>query len=72
MSKPHPNFNPGPAQLGLSNSGAGKGDKDRSPGWRDHYDEIDWGVIDPFIADGTYKIIRKGGKVIKKYGKKSS
>ena len=24
-------------------SGAGKGDADRSPGWRDHYDEIEWG-----------------------------
>lgn len=22
--------------------GAGKGDKERSPGWRDHYDDIDW------------------------------
>ena len=24
------------------NHGAGKGDKDRSPGWRNHYDSIDW------------------------------
>lgn len=24
------------------NHGAGKGDKDRSPGWRKNYDEIDW------------------------------
>jgi hypothetical protein len=23
--------------------GAGKGDADRSPGWREHYDEIEWG-----------------------------
>ena len=24
------------------NHGPGKGDKDRSPGWRKHYDSIDW------------------------------
>ena len=24
------------------NHSPGKGDKDRSPGWRNHYDEIDW------------------------------
>jgi len=24
------------------NHGQGKGDKDRSPGWRNRYDEIDW------------------------------
>ena len=23
-------------------TGAGKGDADRSPNWRDHYNEIDW------------------------------
>jgi hypothetical protein len=31
-------------ELSSHNIGAGKGDHDRSPGWRDHYDEIDWGV----------------------------
>jgi hypothetical protein len=25
-----------------SHGAAGKGDADRSPKWRDHYDEIDW------------------------------
>lgn len=25
------------------NHGPGKGDKDRSPGWRTNYDGIDWG-----------------------------
>jgi hypothetical protein len=28
--------------IGLQGTGAGKGDADRSPKWRDHYDEIDW------------------------------
>lgn len=28
--------------LGLKSSSAGKGDADRSPKWRDHYDEIRW------------------------------
>jgi len=28
--------------IGLPSSGAGKGDKDRSPGWRNNYDEIQW------------------------------
>lgn len=28
--------------LGLSGGGAGKGDADRSPGWREQYDTIQW------------------------------
>lgn len=28
--------------LGLRGTGAGKGDADRSPGWRNHYEEINW------------------------------
>jgi hypothetical protein len=28
--------------LGLKGTGAGKGDKDRSPGWRKQYDTINW------------------------------
>jgi len=43
MPKNNPGFNPGPAQLGLA-GGAGKGDTDRSPGWRANYDEISWPV----------------------------
>lgn len=38
MNKQHT----GPACLGLRGEGAGKGDVDRSPGWREHYDEINW------------------------------
>lgn len=50
--------------LGISGSGAGKGDSDRSPGWRQHYDEIRWehGVID----DPAFK--RRGNKLVKRYG----
>lgn len=64
MPKPRPNFNPGPAELGLS-GGAGKGDCDRSPGWRKNYDDIDWGVIDPFLGDEN--TVRRGGRLIKRY-----
>lgn len=28
--------------LGLRGTGAGKGDADRSPGWRKQYDTINW------------------------------
>jgi hypothetical protein len=28
-------------------TGAGKGDADRSPGWREHYDEIQWSPRQP-------------------------
>lgn len=28
--------------LGLRGTGAGKGDADRSPGWRDQYQNITW------------------------------
>lgn len=66
-----PNFNPGPAELGLAGGGQGKGDKDRSPGWRKHYDEIDW----PSVAStaGVAKAVdstfhRRGAKLIKCYG----
>lgn len=30
------------------NHGAGKGDKDRSPGWRKNYDEIRWPGVTGF------------------------
>lgn len=29
--------------LGLKGTGAGKGDAERSPGWRKQYDDINWG-----------------------------
>ena len=49
------------------NHGPGKGDKDRSPGWRNHYDEIDW-QRDPAKPDGfrQYSIGKR-----KKYVRKS-
>lgn len=31
-----------PRDIGLVPSGAGKGDAERSPGWRKNYDAIDW------------------------------
>jgi hypothetical protein len=71
MPKIRPNFNPGPSQLGLSGS-SGKGDSDRSPGWRANYHEIDWPVI--IGADGKiYKqlddqLVKRGSKLIKRYG----
>lgn len=36
-----------PRDIGLVPSGAGKGDHERSPGWRKNYDEINWGVDHP-------------------------
>lgn len=57
--------------LGIS-GGAGKGDSDRSPGWRDNYDEIGWpariaddGTVTKEI-DAQFK--RRGSKLVKKYG----
>jgi hypothetical protein len=29
--------------FGLKSNGAGKGDHERSPGWRKNYNEINWG-----------------------------
>lgn len=56
----------------LGISGAGKGDAERSPGWRDHYDEIWWpanisddGTVTKEI-DAQFK--RRGAKLIKTYG----
>jgi hypothetical protein len=71
MPKNHPNFNPGPSQLGLS-GGAGKGSADRSPGWRQHYDEISWpvtidddGSVRRAVVDTFFR--GSGGKLIKRY-----
>jgi hypothetical protein len=46
--------------------GSGKGDADRSPGWRDKYDDIDWersdsGVDDGFRRIGTTRFIKLYG-----------
>lgn len=43
--------------------GAGKGSGDRSPGWREHYDDIDWGVKDIRIVPGTRRIYEPAGFV---------
>jgi len=44
--------------------GAGKGDAERSPGWRDNYDEILF-PRDPRVSDGFE---RKGvGRLVKRY-----
>lgn len=57
----HKNF--GQAGRGAfgNSHGAGKGDVDRSPGWRDHYDEVNW----PKSNEG---FTQRGGKLVKKYG----
>ena len=49
------------------NHGPGKGDKDRSPGWRRNYDEINWPVD---LTKETFK--RRGNKLIKTYGNNKS
>ena len=49
-----------------SSHGAGKGDVDRSPGWRDHYDEVTWTEGDK-RAEGN-GFVRRGGKLVKRYG----
>lgn len=37
-----------PARDLFPGHGAGKGDADRSPKWRDNYDEINWKVVVSF------------------------
>jgi hypothetical protein len=44
--------------------GSGKGDADRSPGWRKQYETIQW----PHMIHGA---ITRGNKTTKKYGNKS-
>ena len=58
--KPHENFNPGPAELGLNHGAAGKGSKERCSKWRAHFDEIKWSG---FVVG----MERKGRKMVKKY-----
>jgi hypothetical protein len=46
---------------------AGKGSADRSPGWRDKYDDIAWpdGGAKRHEGDG---FVKRGGKLVKQYG----
>lgn len=72
MSKPHPHFNPGPAQLGLAGGNSGKGDADRSPGWRENYDEIGWPAhinVDGSVSKAVDQTFTKLGPshYVKKY-----
>ncbi len=45
----------------LNHPGAGKGDKDRSPGWRANYDEVD------FHRDQSDGFTRRGNRLVKCY-----
>jgi len=49
------------------NHASGKGDKERSPGWRAHYDEIDFHRDQPdgFAHRGTRMVKAYGGRVAK-------
>ncbi len=42
----------------LFNHGPGKGDKERSSGWRANYDEINWTGVG---------MVRRGTKLVKRY-----
>jgi hypothetical protein len=58
-------------ELSSHNTGAGKGDGDRSPKWRDHYDEIDWRVSGKarFFSDASEGFERvSAGRLRKRYG----
>jgi len=45
------------------NHSAGKGDKERSPGWRRNYDEIDF-----HRSEATDGFARRGNRLVKAYG----
>jgi hypothetical protein len=56
-------------ELSSHNTGAGKGDGDRSPKWRDHYDEIDWGFEHyNQVAEGEGFERVSAGRLRKRYG----
>jgi hypothetical protein len=56
-------------ELSSHNTGAGKGDGDRSPGWRDHYDEINWGFEHyNQVAEGEGFERVSAGRLRKRYG----
>lgn len=50
----------------FQSGGAGKGDADRSPGWREHYHDIDWPDGGRRLA--TDGFIQRGGRLVKHYG----
>lgn len=52
--------NVGQSALGLSGN-AGKGDADRSPGWRKNYADIDWEI---WRVEG---FVKRGNKYVKHY-----
>jgi len=41
----------------------GKGSADRSPGWREHYDEIDWGATHGAKVPGSFRFRKVYGKI---------
>jgi hypothetical protein len=54
--------NSGPTKRDMFDShGAGKGDSDRSPGWREHYDDIDWGAKNIQLAIGSRRTYEPAG-----------
>ncbi len=52
-------------ELSSHNTGAGKGDKDRSPGWRNNYEEINWNKNN----DGFVQV--RPGRLRKVYGRRN-
>lgn len=47
----------------LESHGAGKGDADRSPGWREQYDTVAWPHDDAgFERVGTHKQVKRYGQ----------
>jgi hypothetical protein len=37
----------------LASHGCGKGDKERSPGWRANYEDINWAGVSGMVRDGA-------------------
>ena len=54
-----------PSNRSFGLQGAGKGDSDRSPGWRDNYPEINWPGVDGLEE-------KSAGRFIKYYGPSKS
>lgn len=48
------------------NHGAGKGDKERSPGWRNNFDDIHFPPAEGFVRRGNrmVKVYNPGRKVV--------
>lgn len=66
IKKTMPKYNSGNGNRNFGLSGAGKGSAERSSKWREHYNDIDWGVIDCFAFDPSVR--RDGQKLVKRYG----